>query len=176
MVLSRRCGLVKHTHGNKCLQLCLSFLASFGCRHVTTAIRDNNTFCSLCIFDLFVFVGFFFQVPELASLGRVFRSAAPVELTESETEYVVRCVKHIMDGYVVLDFTISNTIEEQVMVPCGRCCRGLVGFTVARTNAELRDRSLLLCACTGLVFPPCLRHATARARYITSVLPCWRIV
>ncbi|CAN0310216.1 unnamed protein product, partial [Scytosiphon promiscuus] len=54
------------------------------------------------------------QVPELASLGRVFRSTAPVELTESETEYVVRCVKHIMDGYVVLDFTISNTIEEQV--------------------------------------------------------------
>lgn len=55
------------------------------------------------------------QVPELVSLGRVFRSTAPVELTESETEYVVRCVKHIMDGYVVLDFTISNTIEEQVM-------------------------------------------------------------
>ena len=54
------------------------------------------------------------QVPELASLGRVFRSAAPVELTESETEYVVRCVKHIMDGHVVLDFSISNTIEEQV--------------------------------------------------------------
>lgn len=54
------------------------------------------------------------QVPELAGLGRVFRSAAPVELTESETEYVVRCVKHIMDGHVVLDFTISNTIEEQV--------------------------------------------------------------
>lgn len=55
-------------------------------------------------------------MPELASLGRVFRSAAPVELTESETEYVVRCVKHIMDGYVVLDFTISNTIEEQVII------------------------------------------------------------
>ncbi|CAM9626678.1 unnamed protein product [Scytosiphon promiscuus] len=56
-----------------------------------------------------------YKVPELASLGRVFRSTAPVELTESETEYVVRCVKHIMDGYVVLDFTISNTIEEQML-------------------------------------------------------------
>lgn len=54
------------------------------------------------------------KVPELASLGRVFRSTAPVELTESETEYVVRCVKHIMDRDVVLDFTISNTIEGQV--------------------------------------------------------------
>lgn len=54
------------------------------------------------------------QVPEFVSLGRVFRSTSPVELTESETEYVVRCVKHIMDGYVILDFSISNTIEEQV--------------------------------------------------------------
>ncbi|CAM9383224.1 unnamed protein product, partial [Ectocarpus sp. 8 AP-2014] len=56
-----------------------------------------------------------YKVPELERLGRVFRSATPVELTESETEYVVRCVKHIMDGYVVLDFTISNTIEEQML-------------------------------------------------------------
>ncbi|CAM9245016.1 unnamed protein product, partial [Sphacelaria rigidula] len=56
-----------------------------------------------------------YKVPELASLGRVFRSAAPVELTESETEYVVRCVKHMMDRHVVLDFSISNTIEEQML-------------------------------------------------------------
>lgn len=56
----------------------------------------------------------YLQVPELASLGRVFRSTAPVELTESETEYVVRCVKHVLDRHVILDFTISNTIEEQV--------------------------------------------------------------
>lgn len=54
------------------------------------------------------------QVPELAALGRVFRSTAPVELTESETEYVVRCVKHVLDRHVVLDFAVSNTIEEQV--------------------------------------------------------------
>ena len=41
-----------------------------------------------------------------------------MELTESETEYVVRCVKHIMDAHVVLDFTVSNTIEEQVRNAC----------------------------------------------------------
>jgi len=54
-----------------------------------------------------------YAVPELAQLGRVFRSSAPVELTESETEYVVRCVKHIMDDYVVLQFDVTNTIAEQ---------------------------------------------------------------
>merc|ERR1712183_863876 len=32
-----------------------------------------------------------YAIPELASLGRAFRSARPVALTESETEYVVSC-------------------------------------------------------------------------------------
>ena len=40
-------------------------------------------------------------VPELAPLGTPFKSNAPVELTESETEYVVKCVKHVFDKVVV---------------------------------------------------------------------------
>lgn len=54
-----------------------------------------------------------YAIPELASLGRAFRSSAPVPLTESETEYVVRCTKHIFQNHVVLQFTVQNTIEEQ---------------------------------------------------------------
>jgi len=54
-----------------------------------------------------------YAIPELAELGRAFRSSAPVPLTESETEYVVTCIKHIFDAHVVLQFTIQNTIEEQ---------------------------------------------------------------
>ena len=56
-----------------------------------------------------------YAVPELASLGRVFRSSAPIALTEDETEYVVRCVKHILDNHVVLQFIIQNTVEDQLM-------------------------------------------------------------
>jgi coatomer protein complex subunit gamma len=56
------------------------------------------------------------EVPQLAALGRIFRSAAPVPLTESETEYVVRCVKHIFEEHVVLDFCVTNTIEDQMLV------------------------------------------------------------
>lgn len=52
-------------------------------------------------------------VPELAALGRVFRSTAPAELTESETEYVVSCVKHVLEDHVILQFTVRNTIEDQ---------------------------------------------------------------
>lgn len=54
-----------------------------------------------------------YAIPELASLGRAFRSAAPVMLTESETEYVVQCTKHIFQSHVVLQFSVQNTIEEQ---------------------------------------------------------------
>lgn len=54
-----------------------------------------------------------YEIPELAALGRAFRSSKPVMLTESETEYVVQCVKHIFPNHVVLQFIVQNTIEEQ---------------------------------------------------------------
>eukprot|EP00978_Attheya_sp_CCMP212_P013599 scaffold34139_cov45-Attheya_sp.AAC.2 len=54
-----------------------------------------------------------YEIPELASLGRVFRSSAPVPLTENETEYVVQCIKHIFAEHVVLQFTVQNTIDDQ---------------------------------------------------------------
>jgi coatomer protein complex subunit gamma len=54
-----------------------------------------------------------YAIPELASLGRAFRSSQPVPLTESETEYVVQCTKHMFQTHVVLQFTVQNTIEDQ---------------------------------------------------------------
>ena len=54
-----------------------------------------------------------YAIPELASLGRAFRSCPPVPLTESETEYVVTCAKHIFQSHVVLQFSVQNTIEDQ---------------------------------------------------------------
>jgi len=51
--------------------------------------------------------------PALSHLGRVFRSSQPTELTESETEYVVKCVRHIFDAHVVLEFKVTNTIDDQ---------------------------------------------------------------
>ena len=54
-----------------------------------------------------------YAIPELASLGRVFRTSQAVELTEPEAEYVVRCVKHILEEHVVLQFSVQNTIEDQ---------------------------------------------------------------
>jgi coatomer protein complex subunit gamma len=45
-------------------------------------------------------------IPAFAGLGPLFKSSAPVELTESETEYVVRCVKHTFLGHIVLQVII----------------------------------------------------------------------
>ncbi|WWC88501.1 uncharacterized protein L201_003412 [Kwoniella dendrophila CBS 6074] len=56
------------------------------------------------------------SVPELESYGPVLRSSSkPVELTESETEYVVSAVKHIFKEHIVFQFNVSNTIPDTVL-------------------------------------------------------------
>ena len=47
--------------------------------------------------------------PQFATLGPLFRSSAkPVELTESETEYVVNCVKHVFNDHIVFQVSMVN--------------------------------------------------------------------
>lgn len=40
-------------------------------------------------------------IPEFAHLGPLFKSSSPIELTESETEYNIKCVKHTFSHYIV---------------------------------------------------------------------------
>ncbi|GBM93534.1 Coatomer subunit gamma-2 [Araneus ventricosus] len=51
-------------------------------------------------------------VPELSALnlGPLFKSSLPVELTESETEFVVRCIKHTFTNHIVLQFDCTNIL------------------------------------------------------------------
>ncbi len=55
------------------------------------------------------------SVPELASLGAVFKTCAPVLLTEEETEYHVMCIHHVLEAHDVFQFNITNTVPEQVL-------------------------------------------------------------
>ncbi|KAK4405259.1 Coatomer subunit gamma [Sesamum angolense] len=55
------------------------------------------------------------SIPEFASFGKLFKSSAPVELTEAETEYAVNVVKHIFDRHVVFQYNCTNTIPEQCL-------------------------------------------------------------
>ncbi|KAK9897067.1 coatomer subunit gamma [Cystobasidium minutum MCA 4210] len=55
-------------------------------------------------------------IPDFKDYGEVLRSSSkPVELTESETEYVVTCVKHIFKEHIVFQFNIRNTIADTVL-------------------------------------------------------------
>jgi coatomer protein complex subunit gamma len=54
-----------------------------------------------------------YAIPELAFLGRAFRSCTPIPLTENETEYVVSCTKHVFESHIVLQFNVTNTIDDQ---------------------------------------------------------------
>jgi len=55
------------------------------------------------------------SIPQFAALGPLFRSSKPFELTESETEYVVNCVKHTFKNHIVFQFNCTNTLKEQLL-------------------------------------------------------------
>lgn len=55
-------------------------------------------------------------IPELASYGPLFKSSTkPIQLTESETEYVVNCIKHTFANHMVFQFNCTNTLNDQIL-------------------------------------------------------------
>lgn len=55
------------------------------------------------------------QVPELKAHGAVLRSSSVIDLTESETEYVVTAIKHIFKEHIVLQYEIKNTLADTLL-------------------------------------------------------------
>jgi coatomer protein complex subunit gamma len=49
------------------------------------------------------------------NLGSLIKSSPPIELTESETEYVIQCVKHVFARHVVFQFDCTNTLNDQLL-------------------------------------------------------------
>ena len=54
-------------------------------------------------------------MPQFKALGPLFKSSAPVKLTEEETEYSISAVKHVYARHLLLQFNCTNTLEEQVL-------------------------------------------------------------
>lgn len=50
------------------------------------------------------------SMPEFAHLGPIFKSSSPVDLTESEVEYVVRCIKHVFSHYIVFQVNLFSLV------------------------------------------------------------------
>lgn len=55
------------------------------------------------------------QIPGIQRLGPLHKSSPSVQLTESETEYTVSCVKHCFAQHVVLQFDCVNTLSDQLL-------------------------------------------------------------
>lgn len=66
-------------------------------------------------------------IPEFSSYGAVLKSSPVVELTESETEYVVTAIKHLFNDHVVLQFNIKNTLADYVLADVSVLCTPSAG-------------------------------------------------
>jgi coatomer protein complex subunit gamma len=55
------------------------------------------------------------QHPDIKEYGALLKSSVPVELTESETEYVVTAVKHVFKENIVVQYDIKNTLPDTVL-------------------------------------------------------------
>ncbi|XP_072931114.1 coatomer subunit gamma-like [Epargyreus clarus] len=54
-------------------------------------------------------------IPGIEKLGPLFKSCDSIDLTEPETEYRVRCVKHVFAHHLVLQFECLNTLSDQLL-------------------------------------------------------------
>lgn len=61
-------------------------------------------------------------IPDFATYGGVLKSSSVVELTESETEYVVTAIKHLFKEHIVLQFDIKNTLPDTVLADVTVVC------------------------------------------------------
>ncbi|KAI8130783.1 Coatomer subunit gamma [Lucilia cuprina] len=55
------------------------------------------------------------QLPGIQALGPIHRTTPAIQLTESETEYTVSCIKHIFSNHVVFQFDCLNTLSDQIL-------------------------------------------------------------
>lgn len=55
------------------------------------------------------------SIPGISFCGPLFKTCEPVELTESETEYTVKCIKHVYANHLILQFDCLNTMNDQLL-------------------------------------------------------------
>ena len=83
------------------------------------------------------------SIPEVAKLGPLFKSSEkPQDLTESETEYVVKCVKHTFAGHIVFQVCVCVCVRVRVRVHvhvlCGVVCVGVYsGMYIVTTYVHM---------------------------------------
>ncbi|KAI7902633.1 adaptin N terminal region-domain-containing protein [Cokeromyces recurvatus] len=54
-------------------------------------------------------------IPEIAAFGPLFKSSNKIDVTESETEYIIQCIKHTFAKHIVFQFDCLNTLNDQLL-------------------------------------------------------------
>ncbi|CAG5104054.1 Similar to gammaCop: Coatomer subunit gamma (Drosophila pseudoobscura pseudoobscura) [Cotesia congregata] len=73
------------------------------------------------------------QVPQLMMILKkspLFKSSATFELTESETEYNVKCIKHSCGDFLILQFDCLNTLSDLVLEDVSVAIEPPEGYTI----------------------------------------------
>lgn len=83
-------------------------------------------------------------IPEFQGLGPLFKSSEPVQLTEAETEYVVRSIKHTFAGHMVFQFDCTNTLNDQLLQKVAA-----VTLCISRPSPPTRCAEKLVCFGSG---------------------------
>lgn len=55
------------------------------------------------------------DIKEFSSYGPLLKSSHQIELTESETEYVITAIKHIFKDHIVIQYNVKNTLTDTVL-------------------------------------------------------------
>ena len=81
------------------------------------------------------------KLPQFVHLGPRFSSSKKVALSESGTEYEVACTKHVYANHLLLQFSLNNTLEDQLLegVSVSLDLSGMSGLEV---DAELKCDAL----------------------------------
>jgi len=55
------------------------------------------------------------KLPQFVHVGARFASSKKVALSETGTEYEVSCIKHVYANHLLLQFSLNNTLEDQLL-------------------------------------------------------------
>ena len=78
--------------------------------------------------DLFLLGTGIADLGEAAMCGKLFKTSAPFQITEDDSDFVVSCQKHVYANHLVLQFDVTNTLEGHVLEVC--CCANVCSFFV----------------------------------------------
>lgn len=74
---------------------------------------NNNLNDNLVNNDITEYTEQLHKITELQQCGDIYKSSNMVDLTESESEYLVQCIKHITtQNYVIFQFIVHNTMDK----------------------------------------------------------------